>query len=68
MNDKVIIKINANDTKIPSSSGINTKMQYDSDKQDITKKLKDVDKNYPIIVGWSIKLITKQKLQRLKTR
>ena len=33
MSDRLVIKVNATDTKIPSVSGLVTKKEYDSDKQ-----------------------------------
>ena len=45
--DKFVIKVNAVDTKIPNSSGLVTKMQYDSSKQSLEKKAGDVEKKIP---------------------
>ena len=42
-----MLKVNAIDTKIPSTSGLVTKTQYDSDKQGLEKKIEDVDKKIP---------------------
>ena len=41
--DKVVIKVNAVDTKIPSTYGLVTKTQYDLDKQGLEKKIEDID-------------------------
>ena len=43
--DILVIKGNATDTKIPSSTGSVIKIQIDSDKQGLEKKVEDVDKN-----------------------
>ena len=45
--DKFVIKVNAVDTKILNSSGLVTKMQYDSSKQSLEKKAGDVEKKIP---------------------
>ena len=66
--DKFIIKVNAIDTKIPSTSRLVTKTQYDSDKEGRDKKIEDVDQKIPITSGVIKKMTTAQKLQRLKTR
>ena len=47
MYDKLVLKVNVIDTKIPSTSGLVTKTQYDSDKQRLEKKIEDVDKKIP---------------------
>ena len=39
------MKINASDTKLPSTSELVAKTQYNSDKQNLEKKIEDVDKN-----------------------
>ena len=41
--DKLVIKVNAINTKIPNSSALVTKT-HDLDKQGLKKKLEDVDK------------------------
>ena len=46
--DKLVIKVNA---KIPSTSGLFTETQLDSDKQGHEKKLEDVDKEIPNTSG-----------------
>ena len=43
--DKLVMKINASDTKLPSTSELVAKTQYNSDKQNLEKKIEDVDKN-----------------------
>ena len=43
MYDELVIKVNAIDTKILGTSGIVTKTQYNSDKDGLEKKIKDVD-------------------------
>ena len=45
--DKLATRVNAIVTKIPSTSGLVTKTQYDSDKQGLKKKIEDVDKKIP---------------------
>ena len=44
MYDNLVIKDNAMDTKIPSTSGLVTKIQYDSGKQGLVKKTDDAEK------------------------
>ena len=46
--DKLIIKLNAIDTKIESTSGLVTESQYDSDKQGLEKKIEDNTKKIPV--------------------
>ena len=46
--DKLVIKVNATDTKIPSTGGLLTQTQYDSDKQGTKKKTDNVDKKTEI--------------------
>ena len=49
--DKLAIKVNAVDTKIPRASRLITKTRYDSDKEDLEKNIKDVDKKIPSTSG-----------------
>ena len=42
--NQLVSKANAIDTKIPSTSELVTKTQYDSDKQDLEKRIEGVDK------------------------
>ena len=44
MYDQLVIKINDIDTKIPSTTRLVKEIQYDSDKQNLQKKIKDVNK------------------------
>ena len=44
MDNQLITKVNAIDRKIPSTSELVTKTQYDSDKQSLQRKIEDVDK------------------------
>ena len=60
-------KVNAIDTKIPSSTRLVTKTLYDSDKQGLEKNLEDVDKKIRNTSGL-VKKTDNQKLHRLKTR
>ena len=41
LHDKLVIKAYAIDTRIPSTSGLVTKIQFDSDKQVLAKKIED---------------------------
>ena len=41
--DKLVIKVNLIDTKMPGNSGLVTKTQYELDKQGFKKKIEDVD-------------------------
>ena len=51
MFDKLVVKINAIDTKIPSTSILVTKTQYASDKQGLERKIGDVGRKYLLLVG-----------------
>ena len=71
----MVTKVNATDSKIPSTSGLVTGTQYDLDKQGLEKKFEDVDKKIPNSSGLVKKtdwisddfcLVTKP--QRLKTK
>lgn len=68
MYDQLVIKINDIDTKIPSTTRLVTKKQYDSGKQSIQKKLRMLTERYPVLLGWLRRLTATQKSQRLKTR
>ena len=48
MFNKLVIKVNATDTKAPSTTELVTKIQYDSEKQALEKSIKDVDYNTKI--------------------
>ena len=64
--DKLVIKVNAIDTNIQSTSGIVTKVSmHDSVKNVLEKKTEDVDKKYTILVDWSKTMTRTQKLQIL---
>ena len=43
MHDKLVINVNAIDTKIPSTSTLVNKTQNDAGKKDLYKKIKDFD-------------------------
>ena len=49
--DKVVIKVKAVDTKIPSTYGLVTKTRYDLDKHGLEKKIEDIDKNITNATG-----------------
>ena len=49
--NQLVSKANAIDTKIPSTSELVTKTQYDSDKQDLEKRIEGVDKEIPNTSG-----------------
>ena len=53
VHDKLISKVIATDTEIPSHGALVTKTQYDSDKQDLEKKITDMTKSYLILVSRS---------------
>ena len=57
--DQLVIKVNAIGTKITNASGLVTKAQYDSYKQDPQKKIKDIDKKFKLVV-WSRRLTKTQ--------
>ena len=48
MFNKLVIKVNAIDTKAPSTTELVTKIQYNSEKQALEKSIKDVDYNTKI--------------------
>ena len=60
--DKLIIKIDAVDTKIPSTSGLVTIIQDDSDKKGPEKKIDMSTKSCLILADWSKILTATQKL------
>ena len=68
VHDKLISKVIATDTEIPSHGALVTKTQYDSDKQDLEKKIMDVDKKLPNTSEQVKRLTATQKLLRLKPR
>ena len=53
---------------IPSTSGIVTKTQYDSDKQGLERKIEDILSAYLILLIWKPRLPSIQKPHRLKTK
>ena len=65
---KLLIKFNVIDNRIPRTSGSVTKIEFDSDKKDLHKKIEDFDEKIPNTSGLVNILIMTQKLQRLKTR
>ena len=67
MYHKSVPKVNAIG-KIQNNSGLLSITDYDSDKQNLEKKIEDVDKKYPVLVSFSKKVITKPKLQKLKIK
>ena len=42
--DKLVTKVNTIDTKLPSTRGLVSKPQYDSDKQGLEKEIEDVNR------------------------
>ena len=65
MHDKLVIKVNAIETKIPSTSRLVNKTQNDSGKKDFYKKIKDFDQK----ISNTSRLFKKtsvQNLERLK--
>lgn len=63
MYNKLVTKVDVIDTKKPSTSGLFTEKQYNSDKQGLGKKIEDDDKRCLTLVGWSKQLITTQKYE-----
>ena len=62
----MVTKVNAIDNKIPSTRGLVTKIQFDSDKLCFVWKAEDVDKKVPNTSEQVLKtLVTTQKLKRL---
>ena len=49
--NQLVTKVNAIDTKIPSTSGLFTETQYNSNKQSLEKKIEDVDKKVSNSIG-----------------
>ena len=68
MYDKLVINVDAIDTKIPRTSGLVTKTRYDSDKQSLEKNIEDAGKKIPYTSGLIKKTDCTEKLQRLKIR
>ena len=66
--DKLVINVDAIDTKIPTTSGLVTKTRYDSDKQSLEKNIEDAGKKIPYTSGLIKKTDCTEKLQRLKIR
>ena len=66
--DKLVINVDAIDTKIPRTSGLVTKTRYDSDKQSLEKNIEDAGKKIPYTSGLIKKTDCTEKLQRLKIR
>ena len=64
--DKLVTKVNAIETKIPSTSELVTKTQYGADKHGFEKKIRMLTKIFPMLLDWSTRLNTAQKSQRLK--
>ena len=67
MYNHLVSKVNAVDTKIPSTSESVTETQYDSDKYGIEKTIEVVEKNIPYTSGLFKKTRAK-KIQRSKAR
>ena len=63
MYNKLVTKVDVIDTKKPSTSGLFTEKQYNSDKQGLGKKIEDDDKRCLTLVGWSKQLIATQKYE-----
>ena len=61
VHDKLVIKVNAFDTKIKKHSMNQTN-------RDLKWRFEMLPKRYPILVRWPRRLIATQKLQILKTR
>lgn len=66
--DKLFTKVNAIGTRTPRTSISVTKIQFDSDNQDLEKKIEDFNKKIPNNGELVNRLIITQNLQRLKTR
>ena len=67
--DKLFTKVNAIDTRTPRRTSTSvTKIQFDSDNQDLEKKIEDFNKKIPNNGELVNRLIITQNLQRLKTR
>ena len=56
------------DTKIPSTSGLVTKIQYDSGKQGLVKKTEDVEKKIPNTTGLVKKTECNTKITEIKSK
>ena len=66
--DNLATKVNAIIIKIPSTSGLLTEKQYDSDKEGIEKKIEVVDRKTPIISGLVKKTDYYTKITEIETR
>ena len=49
MYGKLVTGFNAINARIPNTSGLVTKTQYNSDKQRFEKNIEDVDEKYPVL-------------------
>ena len=66
--DKLIVKFNAIDAKVPGTSRLITKTPYDSDQRNLQKEIDYVDTNIPNISSGLAKKTITLKVQRLKIR
>ena len=66
MYDKLVTKVNAIDDKISRTTGLVKQTSQVSKKK--KKRQRMFTKRYPTLVGWSKRLITTNKSQRLNTR
>ena len=67
MYDKLVTKLNAIVNKVQSTSGLVFKTYYDSDKQNLEKKIENLNKKILNTRGLIEKLLITQNVQRLKT-
>ena len=66
--DKLVTKINAINTKIPSTSAIVTKIQCHSDKQGLQNKIEDADKKIANTSGLVERTNHNTKIKEIKNK
>ena len=65
MHDKLVINVNAIDTKIPSTSTLVNKTQNDAGKKDLYKKVKDFDQKISYTRRLFKRLILEKRLKKV---
>ena len=65
MHDKLVINVNAIDTKIPSTSTLVNKTQNDAGKKDLYKKVKDFDQKICYTRRLFKRLILEKRLKKV---
>ena len=66
--DQLVMKVNATGTKIPATSLLITKTQYDSGKKGLGKKIVDIDKKIPNTSGLVKKTDCNSKITEIENK